>query len=237
MCPECSVWFAREERFDRSLRSRLAAGDPTPLLWDRVLSRSGVARGLPSRRRFIFILSGALAAAAILIASILTLYPFGKSGPSASGEGELGSIASDWHEKWAKGAMRPEMASVSDEEVETYLKSRVPFRVHCPPRKDVNFEVAGAGICTVKDRPAAYIVGQVGQDRISIFVLSRESLEAFPRDRAHLIQGKGRHSCREGAYRMASALTADNLVVVTGAAPMEALERVLRAYGSYPEPL
>jgi hypothetical protein len=119
--------------------------------------------------------------------------------------------------------------------VDRYLKRKAPFRVHCPPRTDVAFDVKGAGLCTVPEgRPAAYIVGQVAQAPVSILVLDRASLAAFPRDRAHLAGGR-RHRCREGAYDMVAGVVADNVVVVIGAAPPEALEKLLDAYGTYPE--
>ena len=143
--------------------------------------------------------------------------------------------AADWHERWSRGELEPDLVSQSDEQVDRYLKGQVPFRVHCPPRKDVNFSVAGAGVRTAKDRPAAYIVGQVEEEPISIVVLAKESLDAFPRDRAQLAQGGGRHRCRERNYQMVSGIMTDNVVLVIGAASSETLERVLRAYGSYHE--
>src|SRR3989304_2271712 len=109
----------------------------------------------------------------------------------------------------------------------------MPFRVHCPPRKDVNFAVAGAGVRTVKNRPAAYSVGTVDRAEVSILVFARHSLDAFPTDRSHLAKGGGRHRCRERNYEMVSGITADNVVVVIGAADPDVLEKVLNAYGTY----
>lgn len=226
LCPECAEWFAKQQRFEQSLNERLAEGEATPALWDRVLIRAGINGPVPARRRWL-VLGGMLAAAACVVATVL-YQTVGR--PHGS---ELVTIAASWHEHWAKGSLEPEFVSESDEQVETYLKGQVPFRVHCPPRKDVNFAVAGAGVRAAKNQPAAYIVGQVEQSPISIVVLAKESLDAFPTDRAHLAKGGGRHRCRERNYQMVAGITADNVVVVIGAAEPEVLEKVLNAYGTY----
>ena len=228
MCPDCAEWFAKQQRFEQALNERLATGEATPEMWDRVLTRAGINEPVPARRRWL-VLGGMLAAAACIVAAVV-YQPVGRSHGS-----ELATIAAAWHGRWAEGALKPEFVSESDAQVETYLKGQVPFRVHCPPRKDVNFAVAGAGVRNAKDRPAAYIVGQVEQTPISILVLAKDSLDAFPHDRAQLAQGRGRHRCREGNYLMVAGITADNVVVVIGTAPPETLERVLSAYGSYHE--
>jgi hypothetical protein len=226
MCPDCAEWFSKQQHFEQAVTERLVADEPTPQLWDRVLSKAGIVRPVAGRRRWLAIGSVLAAAAAIVVAVLL----LPKGQPHGS---ELASVAADWHESWSQGALQPDLVSESDELVDHYLKGQVPFRVHCPPRKDVNFAVAGAGVRTVKDQPAAYIVGTVDRAAVSILVFARESLDAFPADRSHLNQGGGRHRCRERAYQMVSGVTADNVVVVIGAAEPEVLEKVLNAYGSY----
>jgi anti-sigma factor RsiW len=229
MCPACAEWFAQQERFEKTLANHLAAGEATPELWERVLSRAGISSGHPvHRRRFIF--GGMLAAAAVLVALAVSFWVSGRSQSP-----HLTRRAADLHEQLLQGEVQPDFVSTSDQEVDRYLKKRVPFRVHCPPRTDVQFAVKGAGVCLIKDQQqAAYIVGQVDGDRVSIWVLDRASLAAFPHERAYL-QGGQRHRCREGDYQMVSGVIADNVVLVIGRAPPEALEKLLNAYGSYHE--
>jgi len=125
---------------------------------------------------------------------------------------------------WQRGNVRPDFASASDQEVDRYLKAKVPFKVHCPPRTDVNFTVQGAGVCFMKDqRQAAYIVGQVDQAPVSILVLDKAAWQGPP------------HHCQEGDYQMVSGVVADNLVVIIGTASEEKLDKLLHAYGSYHE--
>jgi hypothetical protein len=229
MCPACAEWFAQQERFERTLGNHLAAGQATPELWERVLRRAGISQAEPGRRRR-FIFGGMLAAAAVLVTLAGTIWMSGRSESP-----HLSRRAADLHEQLLQGQLQPEFVSTSDQEVDRYLKKRVPFRVHCPPRTDVQFAVKGAGVCLIKDQQqAAYIVGQVEGDRVSILVLDRASLAAFPHEKAHL-QGGQRHRCREGDYQMVSGVVADNVVLVIGGARPEALEKLLTAYGSYHE--
>jgi anti-sigma factor RsiW len=229
MCSACAEWFAQQQRFEQALAEHLAGGQATPELWQRVLSRAGIGkRNSALRRRFLF--GGILAAAALLVAVALSFLATGRSHSP-----DLTRMAADLHEQLLQGQVRPDFVSTSDQEVDRYLKQRVPFRVHCPPRRDVNFAVRGAGVCLIKDQQqAAYIVGQVDETRVSILVLDRASLNAFPRESAHLHVGQ-RHRCREGDFGMVSGVIADNLVLVIGTAPPETLERLFNAYGSYHE--
>jgi anti-sigma factor RsiW len=231
MCSECAAWYAQQQGFERALREKLAGGAPTPDLWQRVLDRAGIQK-LPRFRRRRLVWGAALAsglAAALLVGFLLLQY----AGHSTSSD--LARLAADEHQQLLDGTLQPEIASTSDEEVDRFLKTRVSFPVHCPPRKDVAFDVQGASICRIKDAPAAFIVGKVGPARVSILVLDRSSLDSFPKERDHLTQGGGRHHCREGDLEMVSGLVAGNLVVVMGDAPPEKLEQLLNAYGTYPE--
>jgi anti-sigma factor RsiW len=234
MCPGCAEWYGQQQRFEQALTERLAETPATPELWNRVLSRARIRRR-PSTRRRWFVVGGAwaggLAAAAALVLVGILLSRFGNQpkGP------ELARLAADEHEQFLQGSVQPEFVSASDEEVDRYLKTRVSFPVHCPPRKDVAFDVRGASVCRIKDEPAAFIVGLVDQTRVSILVFDRASLDAFPHERDQLAQGGGRHRCREGDLQLVSGLVAGNLVVVIGDITTEKLEQLLNAYGSYPE--
>jgi anti-sigma factor RsiW len=228
-CPDCASWFALQERLEREISQRLTAGEATPELWGRVLARAGLVPTAHARRGRLLALVGAMAAAAVLLA-VLLLRPWVGEG---SGPTDLARDAAERHERWLRGELRPELASTSEIEVDRYLQERATFHVHCPPRSDVHFAVQGAGLCrTAGQQPAAYIVGRVDGAPVSILVLDRSSLGAFPHEEANLREGK-RHRCREGGYEMVSGVVAGSVVVVIGSAPPEKLERLLDAYGSY----
>jgi len=83
----------------------------------------------------------------------------------------------------------------------------------------------------------AYITGRVQQTSASIFVLARDSLDTFPRTRDCLLADGGHYRQREQNYQTVSAITPDNVVMVVGTAPPDALEQLLNAYVSSPREL
>jgi anti-sigma factor RsiW len=217
-CPDCATWFAREQHLDQKLCQAIASGQQTTQLWQRVLAGMESPQA-PAQRRKRLAFTTVLTAAA-LIALAFGLQFWARTFPS-----ELSRNAAEWHEQWQLGNVHPDLVSTSDHEVDRYLKTRVPFRVHCPPRTDVQFSVQGAGVCFMKDqRQAAYIVGRVGESPVSILVMDGSTLDGFPPE----FQQR-----RERAYRVASAAIAENIVFVIGKASPEVLERLLHAYGSY----
>jgi hypothetical protein len=221
MCRACALWFSKQECFENALADQLAAGETMPKLWDRVLSRAGLTRAKPRpHRRLIF--GGMLTAATVVLVVVSLLARHRPQGP------DLARVAADLHEQLLEGVLEPDFISTSDQAVDRYLKQRVPFRVHCPPRTDVNFAVKGAGICLMSgQRPAAYIVGHVGKTPVSIWVLERAGMMTSPQD--------GFYHCRERNYEVVSGNIADNVVVVVGTTAPAVLDRLLSAYGTYPE--
>jgi anti-sigma factor RsiW len=215
-CPACAAWFAGQQRLEQALGKRLASGHATPEFWNRVLNRTGIRQSMSRRRRWLA-LAGGLAAAVVL--AVLAGLVIGKRSPSL----ELARIATHWHEQRLEGKVRPDFVSSSDQEVDLYLKTSAPFRVHCPPRTDVNFQVQGAGVCVLDQRQAAYIVGHVDQAPVSILVLDKAAWRGPP------------HHCRERDYQVVSGVVADNLVVIIGRTSEEKLDKLLHAYGSYHE--
>ncbi len=228
-CPSCSAWFAQQLEFEQGLAQRLASGEAMPDLWERVLGRAVQRARVRGRRAWLR--ASLVAAALVLLGAGIAIWLTPRGGEAS----DLAPLAAAWHERILEGTLQADFVSTSDHEVDHYLKTRAPFRVHCPPRTDVHFAVQGAGVTTIKDgQTAAYIVGRVEQAPVSILVLDRDSLQAFPLARAHLGDGK-RHRCREGGYQMVSSVIADNVVLVIGAAPVQELEKLLDAYGSYHE--
>jgi hypothetical protein len=230
-CPACAEWFAHQQQLEDAVRDRLAAGGSTPVLWGRVLDKAGLASRRRLRSRPLFIASGLVGVAALLLAGIFG-WPWGTQPQPQGQTPELARDAAELHQRWLDGEVHPDFASTSELDVDHYFKANAPFKVHCPPRSDVNFAVQGAGMRSLQERhKAGFIVGRVGDTPVSILVLDRQSLSAFPHDQTRLAVGRRR--CREGGYQMVAAVLADNVVVVIGNTRPETLDKLLDAYGSY----
>jgi len=233
-CVECAEWFDKQSRLESLIEQRLAAtpsGESSVQVdWSRVLNGAGVIPATKSRS-WVFFSSSILALAASLLL-IIGLYglPFGDDSPS------LSHLSAEIHEHVSAGSLRPEFESQSDIEVDEYLLKKVSFPVRCPPRKDSGFAVAGAGLCELSDQPAAYVVGTVDQRPVSIFVLPKESLNAFPHQRA-VLRREPMAIFREGDTEMVLSIVDRNLVLVAGDVERAKLTRVLKSYGTYPHTL
>ncbi|MEX0675902.1 MAG: zf-HC2 domain-containing protein [Pirellulales bacterium] len=225
-CPHCAEWFHKQGRLEDLLVHKLTAPAPHPELWNRVLVASGLVKPAGARRWILF--SG-LAACAAAVALLVTW-----SGRSAAvGENDLAELTGRCHERLATGAEPLQFRSDSDLEVEDYLRRQVSFPVRCPPRKDAGFAVSGAGVCRLAEQPAAYLAGHVDVIPVSIFVMPRDSLAAF-RNQPDATQGRVTRR-RTGSLETVFGVIDRNAVLVVGKADPATLERVLRAYGTYPE--
>lgn len=226
-CPRCAEWFHQQSRLEELLVEKLAVQAPTPTLWAQVLVGSGIVKRAPARRWLLF--GGLAACAAALMVAL-----WGGSRSSFLRGGDIARMAADWHERLTVGDEPLRFRSQSDLDVDDYLRHAVSFPVRCPPRKDAGFAVQGAGTCQFKDEPAAYLAGQVDTTPVSIFVLPYKSLDAFPKQRDALRANEATRY-REGTLAMVMGVIDKNAVLVVGHTQPERLERVLQAYGTYPD--
>lgn len=234
-CPACSQWFDQQNRLESLIEKRLentddarGQNDAIDLDWSTILSHAGVTPAKVSRS-WLFMGSAIL----VVAASLLLMLGYFAPGPRSSDTADLARLSAEVHSHVSNGGLRPDFESVSDVEVDRYLLGRVSFPVRCPPRKDSGFAVSGAGLCELAKQPAAYVVGSVDDRPVSIFVLPRESLAVFPRQRAELRRtavGETIH----GGRKMVFSMIDQNVVLVVGAVEQEKLTRVLKSYGTYP---
>lgn len=231
-CAECTSWFDKQNRLESLIEERLRTVPATTASddvdWEKVLLSAGVTP-VKKSRSWMFFGSSLLALAATVL---LILGSFGdRFGDEASPS--LSHLSNEVHQHVSAGSLRPEFESESDAEVDEYLLQRVSFPVRCPPRRDSGFAVRGAGLCELANQPAAYVVGSVDQRSVSIFVLPRESLAAFPRQDNELRRNP-LHAYREGDSEMVFTVIDRNVVLVIGDVERAKLTRVLMSYGTYP---
>jgi len=226
-CPDCARWFFQQGRLEDVLLAKLRSGEPSAETWANVRERSGLARPAMARSWLFFGAVVSLAACLLVALGVWYVVHIGS-------RSHLGQLASARHHRLVEGSEAPQFSSQSDAAVEEYLRGRVSFEVRCPPRQDAGFLVHGGGVCDFSGQPAAYVVGRVEGQPVSIFILPVERLARFAHER-HALGREAVYHCREGKYDMVLAKIDQNVVVVVGQGSPRRLERVVRAYGSYPE--
>jgi anti-sigma factor RsiW len=229
-CPECALWFAQQSSVEEALTKAIQAGGaPSSALWDRIERQVAPAPAV-SRRGWLFLGGAVLTlAASVLVAVSLGLWPASHSRDVP----DLAQLSVDFHGKLTSGRERIAFSSSSPIEVEAYLRRQVSFPVRCPPRDDAGFQVRGGGTGSLVSDPVAYVVGHVDGRDVSLFIFSRESLAHFPREQEALRGGRTHHR-REGDVDVLMTEFDRNLVVAVGPLRTDRLERLLKAYGSYP---
>ena len=227
-CVACAEWFHQQSRLEDLITEKLVEPPADPALWARVLAETRLQQP-KTARRWIWLAGVTATAAAVLI----VLGGIARLHTPSSGS-DLSEVSARWHDRLQSGEESVQFASNSDHDVEAYLKDRVPFPVRCPPRKDAGFSVRGAGVSEIEGRPAAYLNGTVGDVPVSILVLPRDSLSAFPTQRDALRQHGIMHT-PAGQYAMVLREFDHNAIVVVGRTDPAALEKVVNAYGSYPD--
>lgn len=233
-CAACAEWFAKQSRLEGLIEEKLGETPADDAMWGRVLAAAGVVEPVrPAVRRRWFVFSTLAACAAAIWIAVATLW-HPPSQDADNAPASLSALAATLHDRLASGATAVALASDSDLAVEDFLRTKVNFPVRCPPRKDSGFAVRGAGTCKLGTEPVAYVAGYVDRAPVSIFILAKDSLTAFPRQRA-AVKAETIHRCREGDYEMVLAVVDNNLVVVVGQVAPQPLLRVLAAYGTYPE--
>lgn len=228
LCAKCAAWFQDQSHLERLLAARIADEKSDFNLWDQILTGSGAKQPTPRRRWRLLAAVGSMAAL-VLLAIVWFQFP-----RTSTRSVDLAQVSAGWHERLQSGQEPIPFTSNSDIEVEAYLKGRVPFPVRCPPRKDTGFLVSGAGVSQIEGRPTAFLNGNIDEVPVSIFVLPRDSLRAFPAQQAALRQYGILHA-PAGPYAMVLREFDQNAIVVIGRAEPTVLERVINAYGSYPD--
>jgi hypothetical protein len=228
-CAACREWFERQQSFEASLLARLRGDSRSDDMWTRLEGQlckttSATSRNWSSLLRYVAV------AASIVLMGVLWRF----AGNSHSRALDLTGLVSVCHERLAGGSDPLQFESESDLAVEAYLKNRVSFPVRCPPRQDAGFAVRGGGVCTLGDAPAAYVHGLVEAEKVSVFILPRERLAEFGLDGDALQHLRIVHQ-RVGEFEVVFAAVDQNIVAVVGQQSPARLERVMRAYGTYPE--
>lgn len=226
-CDGCREWFARESRhvaaLDKMLRADMV---PNYEIWLRIEQQ---CKPRPAQRLFAWP-RWPVAAAVLLSATVLMT---GLVWYSFAAVEHLSAQAASFHDEYIRGGRRPALTSESVEAIEKWLRANLGFSVRCPPQGQADFRLHGADVQRFGQRAGAHILGEVNGQTVSVFVLPRESLEAFPHLRRHLTTENDSHECREGPYQMVARIMHGHVVVAVGQHTAQVLTEVLLGYGHH----
>jgi hypothetical protein len=227
-CGFCRTWFDEQQAFEDGLRTRLNEAAPSSELWASI--ERPLEDGDPAAKRWAHWLRY-VGVAASLVALLASWWFFDETSVAPS---DLARLVSAQHERLVGGSDSLQYENESDLAVEAYLKSRVSFPVRCPPRQDAGFAVRGGGVLTIRDTPAAYVHGLIEAEKVSVFIFPRDQLAQFGLEQDSFKDSNVMHQ-RIGSVEVVLSAIDQNLVIVVGRQSLERLERVVRAYGTYPE--
>jgi anti-sigma factor RsiW len=232
MCPNCARWYFQQSQLEDALVEKLCVGQPTQAIWERI--RAGCVENQAAARNSL-LTRRTLGLASLVLVAVFGLAWLGivASWPGSGGAPDLASLSVELHDKLASGREALKLTSNSPQEVEDYVRTRVSFPVRCPPREDAGFQVAGGGVCKFESDPVAYVVGDVDGQRVSVFIMARESLANYPAQ-YDALRRQRTLSDRRGDCGVVIGELGHNLVLVVGQVESVRLARVLNAYGSYP---
>jgi len=234
MCPDCACWYFQQSRLEDALVDKLRTGQPSKAMWTRIRARCVDKQPLAARRWLFAKRTMGLAAMFVVVVVGGVWYNNAGSAPDAEPARDLASLSVALHNKLASGREALKLYSESPQEVEDYVRARVSFPMRCPPREDAGFQVVGGGVCQFEKDPVAYIAGDLDGQRVSVFIMARESLANYP----PLVEALRRQETvidRRGDCGFVIGELDRNLILVVGPVDSSKLTRVLDAYGSYPD--
>ena len=225
-CEDCLQWYQRQSEVDMLTVQVLYGSGPDLSVWRRI-EQQVLPR--PSSITPAYAWRACLAAAAVLLIVVGLLRYLRSENSHAAAEKLIAK-----HLELAAGDIPMAHLSESDLQVESYLKSRTPFPMRCPPRRDSGFFVKGAGVLSAEKTSTAYLHGQVGDTPVTIFIMPVTRKSDFPFDDDPAADSTT-IVCPYTNCTVYLAILHQNVVAIIGESISESiLERIARAYGTYP---
>lgn len=234
-CSPCADWFEIQARLERTIRTSLRQNSTDNEVWSAIRQ---TVQAIPKQSPSRFDRGRSL----LIVICLLMLLAVWRIVNSPSSETQWGNLnrthlsltdlATNLHDALLSGKQDIEFVSHSALEVEGYLHRKVNFPVRCPPRRDVGFYVDGAGTLPFGPNRAAYLVGKVEGEPVSIFILPKKSFRDFNLSETFYDRSKP-YSLSRGDFELKLSTFDRNIVVVVGKCDSLPLEKVINAYGTY----
>ncbi|MBI4834066.1 MAG: zf-HC2 domain-containing protein [Planctomycetes bacterium] len=227
-CPSCRAWFDKEARLEKNLVKILAqtSGNDAEI-WAKAIDSLGDS-GLKKRLLNYFV---PIASAALIMITLGMLLLF----PPASSSLDLLEAAEQIHQSVLRPNFRLDLKTDSPETLNKYFnaqyKGETPdCNTYTTCKKDCSLR--GGRMCTLKQRQAMHIVIDYNSIPVSILVLPKDDLNAFPEAEARLEKCYEIYTAKSKGFNYALVRIGPNIVCAIGEVEQEILKQLLIDMGA-----
>jgi hypothetical protein len=227
-CPSCRARFDVEARLEKNLAKILSKPDEKDAeIWDKAIASATTSVIKPRRLNYFIPLASA---ALIMIAlGILLLFP------PASSSLDLLEAAEQVHQSVLRPDFKLDLKTDSPETLTIYFneqyKRETPNCTGCAMYKK-NCSLRGGRMCSLKKQQAIHIVFDYYGTPVSIMVLSKDDLNAFPEAEARLEKCYEICTAKSKEFNYAMVRIGPNIVCAIGDVEQEILKQLLIDMGA-----
>lgn len=172
-CPLCSLELEQEKKIDSLIKYSIPKEKASYELKEAILNRIGETKNRPVRSfsrhltKPVLAVTLAVLFMAILITPVLVNIhkPFPVFTESVSS-----------HIKFLQGSLPIEIASSNPQEVNQWFQGKLDFHVKVPDYSAKGVQLAGGRLCSIKDKPVAYIIYKKGGNAFSLYMFDAAGL-------------------------------------------------------------
>lgn len=196
VCPLCSLELEQEKRIDSLLKCSILKEQAPYELKEAILSRIEEAKNRTMLPFSIHLTKPVLLATlAVLFMAVLVtpiLININKPFPIF-----IESVSS--HIKFLQGSLPIEIVSSNPQEINQWFQGKLDFHVKVPDYSAKDVQLAGGRLCSIKDKPVAYIMYKKEGYNFSLFMFDAAGLR-LPKGEKLVKAGKDYYLKTEKGY-------------------------------------
>ena len=233
-CEACGARIEQEKRLEESLVKsvRSVSTKDDSAIWDRALAgvRQAAPQGAAERR--LGTRRAVLAVAASLVLTAGAYFAYGLW-TNERRELDIAETAAENHVAYIKNRLQAKVDIDSHVQLVSYFRDRFDCSL-AKESMDEDVRLVGARNCRMGGVASAYIMYEFRHTPISMFVIHRESLPAFPGAVAALSTGATYVHCSVEGYNFSMTHDKDRVLCTVGAVDTAVLDRLLACYVALP---
>lgn len=219
-CAKCHAFFEGERRVDARIHAALQSGEKDELLWSRIEAQVAGVTAAPIAKRSWW-MAGAYAIAASIALAITLL-----AWPKPSGNNLVAAVAVD-HAKYLAGNMPSQFMDEPAPEALKLTHGRLDREAFSILPSATAFKPEGKRLCKLNGVPVAWMMGKSGGMPVSVIVMKREELAAFPALEQRFTEGHRIACFKAGDYQFGARRVDDHVICIVGDLPRPEIESLL----------